>query len=111
MDGSCTVTFDGSYGGTYFLSCDAVNSFDNVLTFNGISSVYLYSDRNHVGNRLICMPGCQPAYVNSNEQYVYISPQNVTWNNRSLFYREYDIVFLFCIILLVCFRAITIFRR
>lgn len=111
MDGSCTVTFDGSYGGTYFVSCDAVNSFDSSLTFNGISSVFLYSDRNHVGNRLICQPGCQPAYLNSNEQYVYISPENVTWNDRSIFYREYDFVLVFCLIALVTLRFLTIFRR
>lgn len=111
MDGSCTVSFDGNYGGTYYLPCDAVSSFDDVLVFNGDTPIYMSSDINRRGNRFICNPGCQPAYLDSNENYVYISPENVTWNDRSIFYREYDFILVFCLIALVTLRFLTIFRR
>lgn len=111
MDGSCTVTFGGNFGGTYFVPCDAVDSFNDVLVFNGDTAIYMFSDINHQGNRFICQPGCQPAYLNSNDQYVYIQPEDVVWNDRSLFYREYDLIIIFCLILLVCLRFLTIFRR
>lgn len=111
MDGSCTVTFGGSHGGTYFIPCNLVNSFDNELVFYGDSRITISDDINHNGNTLYCQPYCKPAYINNDDLYVYISPENVTWNNRSLWYREYDVLIAFCLISLLVFRVLTIFRR
>ena len=111
MDGGCTVTFGGTYGGTYYLPCNAVNDFDDSLVFYGDTAIFISDNINKQGNRLICQPNCTPAYVNSNEQYVYITPTDVTWNDRSLFYREYDIIMVFCLITILVLRFVTIFRR
>ena len=111
MDGGCTVTFDGSYGGTYNLPCKSVNDFDNLLVFYGDTSIFISDNINRQGNRLICQPNCTPAYVNSSDEYVYLTPTNVTWNDRSIFYREYDLILVFCLITLLVLRFVTIFRR
>ena len=111
MDGVCTVTFGGTYGGTYNIPCDSINDFDSSLVFHGATSIFISDSINNQGNRLICQPNCTPAYVNSNDQYVYLTPTDVVFNDRSLFYREYDIIIVFCLITLLVLRFVTIFRR
>ena len=111
MDGSCTVTFGGSFGGTYYIPCDAVNSFDDSLVFYGDTRITISDSLNHLGHTLYCQPYCTPAYIDSNDQYVYLSPSDVTFNSRALFYREYDLIVMFCLISILVFRVLTIFRR
>lgn len=112
MDGGCTFTFDGgSYSGTYHVPCDVVNNFDDELVYHGSGSFTVYTGVDHSGTSLYIQPECHPAYRNNNYNYVYLNPQNVVFNDRSLWYREYDLVLVFCLILLCAFRAITIFRR
>lgn len=111
MDGACTVTFTGSYGGTYYIPCDSVNDFDDSLVFYGDSTFSIYDDINHTGNKLYVQPFCTPAYLNDDDLYVYITAEDVVFNDRSIWYRSYDTIIIFCLVLLCAFRAITIFRR
>ena len=111
MDGACTVTFGGSHGGTYYIPCDRADSFDNSLVYYGDTPFTIWDDVNHHGNSLYVQSFCTPAYKNSDDLYVYTSPEDVTFNNRSIWFRSYDDILIFCLILLCCFRAITIFRR
>ena len=111
MDGACTVTFGGSHGGTYYIPCDRADSFDDSLVYYGDTPFTIWDDVNHHGNSLYVQPFCTPAYKNSDDLYVYTSPEDVTFNNRSLWFRSSNDIIIFCLILLCCFRAITIFRR
>lgn len=111
MDGSCGVTFGGSHGGTYYIPCDRVNDFDDSLVYYGDTPFTIWDDINHTGNSLYVQPFCTPAYKNQNDLYVYTSPEDVVFNNRAIWYRSYDSVIIFCLVLLCAFRAITIFRR
>lgn len=111
MDGSCTVTFGGSHGGTYNIPCDTVNDFDDSLVYYGTTPFTIWENINHTGNSLYVQPFCTPAYKNQNDLYVYTSPEDVVFNNRAIWYRSYDSIIIFCLVLLCAFRAITIFRR
>lgn len=111
MDGGCTVTWTGTYGGNYGVPCDVIDNFDSSLVYHGSSSFTIYSGVNHNGNAVYIQPECYPSYRNTNYNYVYFVPENVTFNDRSIWYREYDSILVFCLVLLCCFRAITIFRR
>lgn len=112
MDGGCTATFTGTMGGTYGIPCSDVDDFDDGLLYHGSRTFTIYTDVNHSGRSLYIQPECYPAYRESSSyNYVYIRPEEVSFNDRSIFFREYDLVLVFCLVLLCCFRGITIFRR
>ena len=111
MDDSCTVTFDGSRGGTYYIPCSHADDFDSSLVYYGDTPFTIWENINHQGKSLYVQPFCTPAYKNSEDLYVYTSPENVVYNNRFNWYRNYDSLIIFCLVLLCAFRAITIFRR
>lgn len=111
MDGNCTATFSGTLGGTYYIPCDTVSDFDDALVYYGDTPFYIYDDINHQGHSLYVQPACTPAYKNNDDLWVYISPADVSFNDRAIWYRSYSDLIVFCLILLCAFRAITIFRR
>lgn len=111
MDGACTVSFTGDHGGSYFIPCDSVNDFDDQLVYYGSDTLTIWEEVNHYGHKLIVQPMCTPAWINTEEKYVYTNPEDVVFNDRAIFYREYDSIIMFCLVLLCAFRAITIFRR
>lgn len=111
MDDACTVTFDGSRGGTYYIPCSHASDFDSSLVYYGDTPFTIWENINHQGKSLYVQPFCTPAYKNSDDLYVYTSPENVVYNNRFNWYRNYDSLIIFCLVLLCAFRAITIFRR
>lgn len=97
MDEACTVTFDGSHGGTYIIPCDRVSYINNDLVNTGSSSFngYLdYSQGNNV-NYITFASNSYPSYRGTGVTTQYITnASNVTFNNRAHFYREFDIACL-----------------
>lgn len=96
MDG-CTVTWEGDYGGTYYIPCDKVEYLNDELINTGSSSFNAYSAVYQGNNNTyITFPSNgYPYYRSSGTTYQYITNvSNIEFNAKSHFYKEFDIVLL-----------------
>lgn len=112
MDSGCTVTFGGDYGGTYNIPCNAVNSFSDGLYNNSSNGYTIYTNINHGGTSLTCNSMSYPSYRSGQYTY-YIQPENVTFNDRAMFYRQtqfFEPVIMFCLLAICILRFMTVFR-
>lgn len=115
MDDYCEVTFEGTYGGTYYVAESQVkyiNESNMVNTSN--STIYLYSSPLQGTNSyVISIPAFSYPRYYSNSNYYYITnAHNISFNNRAYYVRNFDVVEICLLTLLccVCFMRL-LFRR
>lgn len=111
MTDYCTVTIDGSHGGTYYVACDQVEYLTSDLCNNSNSTINLYPtiSADHTGNYIRVTGLGTPEYraSGSYQQWVAITDiSSVTFNSRSHVYRESSLVLLFALFL-VCIASIV----
>lgn len=95
MDDECTVTFEGDYGGTYYVACNLVGYIDDESMVNtGSSTINLYSSPQQGTNTTaISIPAFSYPRYGSGMSYTYITnAHNISFNHRANFMREYDLV-------------------
>lgn len=114
MSDGCTVTFDGTGGGTYIIPCNMAEYIGSDLVNHNSSNFYGYS---HVSSGSREYPyisfgsNSYPVYYESYQSQHYITnASNVTFNSESYYYRDINFVWLL-MAFLICVRCITgIFR-
>lgn len=110
MSDACTVTFEGTQGGTYYVACNLVKYLDNEHLFNtGSSTIYLYknflSSQSQTG---LTIPALSyPYYTSNNVRYYITNANNISFNLTSSIYRELDMVQVVLLALVVAFSFIN----
>lgn len=95
MDDYCTVTFTGDQGGTYYVACNLVEYIDDESMVNtGSSTINLYSSPQQSSNSAaISIPAFSyPRYYSGNNYRYITNADNISFNFRSSFHREFDMV-------------------
>lgn len=114
MDDACTVTFEGDYGGTYYVPCDyVVNIGSNLVntggsSFRGYKNITAGSASEYITFNVDQYPSYYISY--SNTHYI-TNAHNVTFNNRAYFYREKDIVIILLLLILGLSRILSLGRH
>lgn len=115
MDDYCEVTFEGDQGGTYYVACNLVGYIDRESMVNtGSSTINLYSSPQQGSNTAaISIPAFSYPRYTYNNQYRYITnAHNISFNNRASFIRDFDVVEICLLTLLVCVSFIrTMIRK
>lgn len=114
MDDYCEVTFEGDQGGTYYVSESQVkyiNGSNMVNTSN--STIYLYKNiQSGSGQYTLSIPAFSyPRYSSNNTYYYITNAHNITFNNRSNFIRNFDVVEVCLLTLLACICFIKLMVR
>lgn len=115
MDDFVLVTFEGTYGGTYYVPANQVRYLSKDGLFNTSSStIYLYKDvLSDSQQAYISIPAYSYPRRYTNNNYTYITnASNVRFNGYGEFLRSYDLVevMLLTLISSVCLIRL-IFRR
>lgn len=114
MDDYCTVTFEGEQGGTYYCACNLVGYIDGDTMVNtGSSSISLYTSiQQGTSTAYITIPAFSYPRYTSGNQYRYITnATNITFNNRANFIRNFDVVEIVLLTLLVSVGFIRLIVR
>ena len=110
MDEFCEVTFTGDQGGTYYVACPLVQYIsEDGMVNSGNSTIYLYTSPQQSNNSYaISIPAFSYPRYSSGYGTVYITnATNVSFNNRSHYFRESEYVE---IILLTLLASISLIR-
>ena len=116
METSCTFTFEGDHGGTYYVPCDQVKYIDsgNLVSYSS-ENFYAYPDiRDSSSNYdyIVFNADSYPYWRSGYNSYQYITnANNIKFNNTSYFYRDFDLVILFCLFIISLTRIINVFGR
>lgn len=114
MNEECTVTFEGSNGGTYYVACSLVRYIDKeTMVNNGNTSISLYPahGQGQTQNTITIQALSYPRYQSGN-QYVYITnARNIRFNALSHFYREYDYVQVMFLAVIAVASVLKVFTR
>ena len=105
MDDYCTVTFTGDQGGTYYLPCTLVEYVStNGMVNTGSSTINLYTSPNQSNNTAaITIPAFSyPRYSTGYGNTYITNASNISFNNRSYYYRDRGIVEIVLLTLLAC---------
>lgn len=111
---ACTVTWDGSHGGTWYVPCDQVGYITDDFINSGVSSITLYSSISQGGSvDRVIMPANQYPYYRAqngyNNEYLDVV-QNVRYNWVSNFYRDRPVVDIFVLMIVSLFCVIRTFK-
>lgn len=109
MDDECTVTFEGNRGGTYYVACNLVEYIDEQLVNTGNSQIVLYPNiQQGVSQNTITIPALSFPYYTNGTTRVYITDaHNVSFNFRSSYYRERQMVNIVLIAVVVSVMLIN----
>ena len=110
MDDFCTVTFTGDQGGTYYVACPLVEYIsEDGMVNSGNSTIYLYTSPQQSNNSYaLSIPAFSyPRYSNGYNTFYITNASNISFNNRSHYYREFNTVE---IVLLTLISAISLIR-
>lgn len=109
MNDECTVTFEGTRGGTYYVACNLTKYVNKKLVNTSNSTIYLYQDIQQGSQSYsITIPSLSyPYYTSGSNRYYITDAHNVSFNKLSSFYREFDVVevFLLASVVVFCFMA------
>lgn len=115
MDDYCEVSWEGSQGGTYYVACPLVEYISDELVNTGNSTIYFYTSPQQSNNSyaLSASAFSYPRYYSGNNYYYVTNARNVSFNNRSNYYRERQLVDpIFSIIIsAILFINLLIHRR
>lgn len=94
MDDYCEVTFEGDQGGTYYVACSLVEYIADDMVNTGNSTIYLYTSPQQSNNSyaLSISAFSYPRYSSGYNTYYVTNATNVSFNNRSNYYRERQMV-------------------
>lgn len=94
MNDECTITFEGTRGGTYYVACNLVGYINEELVNTGSSQIVLYSDIQQGTNQNnITIPALSYPYFTSGTTRTYITnASNVSFNFTASYFRERDVV-------------------
>lgn len=112
MDG-CTVSWEGDHGGTYYVPCDRVQYLNSELintsntSFNGYSTITSSNNSPYVVFPSNGYPYYYESY--SNRDYIEVA-QNVTFNAKSHYYKEFDIVLIVALGIIAVGNLVKIWR-
>lgn len=104
MDDFCTVTFTGDQGGTYYVACNLVEYInDESMVNTGSSTISLYSSpQQGTSTVAIQIPAFSYPRYSYNNNYRYITnASNISFNNRAYFERDYGMVEVVLLTMLV----------
>lgn len=113
MEG-CTVSWDGSASGTYFVPCDQVKFIDDNLVNTSSETILLYRsvNGNNSYNSNIVMPALSnPRYYSGNTYYYVTNASNIRYNAISYYYREIDYLYLGLIFFIFFYILTRLFKR
>lgn len=111
MNDECTISFDGDEGGTYYVACNLVKYIDKDNLVNTSSNtIYLYKNilQGSTQTTLYIAPYSYPRYSYNNTYRYITNASNISFNRVSSFYREYDLV---NIVLLSIILSVTLINR
>lgn len=114
MDDYCTVTFEGDQGGTYYVACSLVEYIDDESMVNtGNSTINLYSSPQQGSNtNYISIPAFSyPRYYSGNSYHYITNADNISFNFRSHFYRDFDMVEIALLTLISSIHMIRLMIR
>lgn len=94
MDDYCEVSWEGTQGGTYYVACPLVEYISDELVNTGNSTIYFYTSPQQSNNSyaLSASAFSYPRYYSGNNYYYVTNAYNVSFNNRSHYYRERELV-------------------
>lgn len=94
MDDYCEVSWEGTQGGTYYVACPLVEYISDELVNTGNSTIYFYTSPQQSNNSyaLSASAFSYPRYYSGNNYYYVTNARNVSFNNRSHYYRERQFV-------------------
>lgn len=94
MDDYCEVSWEGTQGGTYYVACPLVEYISDELVNTGNSTIYFYTSPQQSNNSyaLSASAFSYPRYYSGNNYYYVTNAHNVSFNNRSHYYRERELV-------------------
>lgn len=109
MDDFCEVSWEGTEGGTYYVACPLVEYISDELVNTGNSTIYFYTSPQQGNNSyaLSASAFSYPRYGNNYNYYYVTDAYNVSFNNRSHYYRESGMVE---IVLLTALAAVSFIR-
>lgn len=115
MDDYCTVTFEGSQGGTYVVACNLVEYIGEGLVNTSSNTIQLYSAVQQGQQQTnITIPAISYPYYSSGQQRYYITnAHSISFNNRAEYYRERNMVeiVLMCVLAAVMFIQLMVRRH
>lgn len=109
MNDECTVTFEGTEGGTYYVACPLVKYLNSKLVNTSNSTIYLYKNigQGTQSGTISIAPYSYPRYVSNNIYYYITNASNISYNFASSFYREFDVVEIVLLSLIVVISLIN----
>lgn len=110
MDDYCTVSFTGDQGGTYYVACSLVGYIDSESMVNtGNTTINLYTQPQQGTNTSnISIPAFSyPRYLSGNSYRYITNASDISFNSRSFYFRDYDVVE---IVLLALIASISFIR-
>lgn len=115
MDDYCTVTFEGSQGGTYVVACNLVEYISEGLVNTSSNTIQLYPavQQGQQQTNLTISALSYPSYRYNNVLYYVTNAHNISFNNRAEYYRERNMVeiVLMCVLAAVMFIQLMIRRH
>lgn len=114
MDDYCEVTFEGDQGGTYYVACSLVEYIDNesmVNTGNSTINLYTSPQQGYNTNYLSIPAFSYPRYYSGNNYHYVTNAHNISFNNKSNFYRNFDVVEITLLTLLASLAFIRTLSR
>lgn len=114
MDDYCTVTFEGDQGGTYYVACPLVEYIDNESMVNtGNSTINLYTSPQQGNNSyyIQIQSFSYPRYYSGNNYHYITNAHNISFNNKSNYYRNFDVVEISLLTLLASLAFIRTLSR
>lgn len=115
-DTTCTISFDGTGGGTYTIGCEYVSDINQSLVNTGNSNIYLYPNGSPLTDStypyISISPGHYARLYSSYNNYQYITNvTNVRFNILGNVYREKVFIDSFLSILIAFFVIVRIFKK
>lgn len=94
MDDYCEVSWEGTQGGTYYVACTLVEYISDELVNTGNSTIYFYTSPQQYNNSYVLSAAAfsYPRYYSGNNYHYVTDAHNVSFNNRSNYYRERQLV-------------------
>lgn len=115
MDDFSTVTFDGNYGGTWYIASDDAEFLGEGLVNGSNHTIYLYKDFRQGNNQeyISIASLSYPVYhPSSGYNTVYITnASNIRFNSTAEYYRERDFVSFTLLVFIAILVLIKTFVR
>lgn len=115
MNDYCTITIDGSDGGTYYVPCNQAEYITRDFINVSSSTINLYQNiRTNNDVAYISMPSLgRPVYhsPSSYNTHYITDVTTVQFNRTADFYREYDIAYLLVLCGVLLFSLCNFFLR